>query len=77
MPDMHVDDGGATPYHPRVEARVARLEDDMREVKGILSRLEPVIARIDAVLGATLPMLTTKAELTDCDRTCVPNSLKR
>jgi hypothetical protein len=48
-----------------MEARVPRLKDDVREVKGILSRLEPVIARIDAVLGATQPMLATKAELTD------------
>ncbi len=37
----------------------------MREVKGILSRLEPMIVRIDAVLGAMLPTLATKAELTD------------
>jgi hypothetical protein len=65
MPDMHVDNGGATPYRPRVKARGARLEDDMREVKGILSRLEPMIVRIDAVLGAMLPTLATKAELTE------------
>jgi hypothetical protein len=62
---MHVDIGGPTPYHPRMEARVARLEQDMQEVKGILSRLEPMIVRIDAVLGATLPTLATKVELTD------------
>jgi hypothetical protein len=60
---MHVDKSGANPYDPRMEARVARLEEDMREVKAVLSRLEPMIVRIDAVVGATLPTLATKAEL--------------
>jgi len=65
MPDMHVDKDGASPYDPRMEARVARLEEDMREVKGILARLEPMIIRIDAVVSATLPTLATKAELAE------------
>jgi hypothetical protein len=42
-----------------MEARVARLEDDMREVKAILAQILPMIIRIDA----TLPHLATKAEL--------------
>lgn len=65
MPDMHVEKGGASPYDPRMEARVARLEEDMREVKGILARLEPMIIRIDAVVSATLPTLATKGDLAD------------
>jgi hypothetical protein len=48
-----------------MEARVARLEQDMHEVKALLSRLEPLIVRIDAVIGATLPTLATKAELAE------------
>lgn len=41
------------------EPRVARLEEDMGEVRAALARLEPTIVRIDA----TLPHLATKAEL--------------
>ncbi len=35
----------------------------MQEVKSVLSRLEPMIVRIDATLTATLPNLATKAEV--------------
>jgi predicted nucleic acid-binding Zn-ribbon protein len=42
-----------------MEARVARLEDDMREVKAILAQMLPMIIRIDA----TMAHLATKAEL--------------
>jgi hypothetical protein len=42
-----------------MEARVARLEEDMREVKAILAQMLPMIVRIDA----TIPHLATKAEL--------------
>jgi len=38
---------------------VTRLEDDMREVKGILAQMLPMIVRIDA----TMPHLATKAKL--------------
>jgi hypothetical protein len=65
MPDMHVEKGDRTPYDPRMEARVARLEQDVHEVKTVLSRLEPMIVRIEAILGATLPTLATKAELAE------------
>jgi len=47
-----------------MEDRVARLEGEMQEVKSVLSRLEPMIVRIDVTLTATLPNLATKAELT-------------
>jgi hypothetical protein len=48
-----------------MEARVARLEEDMRDVKAILGRLEPMLIRVDEKLTATLPTLATKAELAD------------
>jgi len=48
-----------------LEPRVVRLEEDMRDVKATLVRLEPMIVRIDATLTATLPHLATKAELAD------------
>jgi hypothetical protein len=59
MPDGPVEGAGPGRYDPRMEARVARLEDDMREVKAILAQMLPMIIRIDA----TLPHLATKAEL--------------
>jgi transcriptional antiterminator len=46
-----------------MEERVARLELDMRDVKSVLSRLEPMIIRIDATLTSTLPHLATRAEV--------------
>jgi hypothetical protein len=48
-----------------MEDRVARLEVDMQDVKSVLSRLEPMVVRIDTTLTATLPNLATKAELAD------------
>lgn len=56
---------GSEPHDPGMEARVARPEEDTRNVKATLGRLEPVLVRIDAQLQATLPRLTTKAELAD------------
>jgi len=46
-----------------MEDRVAKLEGDMQDVKSVLSRLEPMIIRIDATLTATLPHLATRAEV--------------
>jgi len=37
----------------------------MQEVKGVLSRLEPVIMRMDTFIAATLPHLATKADLAE------------
>lgn len=48
-----------------MEARVARLEEDVRDVKAVLARIEPMIIRIDATMTATLPTLATKAELAE------------
>ena len=65
MPDSRIENLGPGPYDPSMEARVARLEDDMREVKTILGRLEPMIIRMDTVLGTVLPTLATKTELVE------------
>jgi hypothetical protein len=43
------------------EARTEHLEEDVREIKAAIVRLEPLINRIDAVL----PHLATKEELAD------------
>jgi phosphoglycerate-specific signal transduction histidine kinase len=65
MTESSVAPASRRPYDLPMEDRVARLEDDMQEVKSVLSRLEPMIVRIDATLTATLPNLATKAELAD------------
>jgi hypothetical protein len=55
MPDTPVD------RDPGLEARVARLEEDVREIKGTLAQMLPMLVRIDA----TMPHLATKAELAE------------
>jgi hypothetical protein len=65
MPDVPVAGGGGSPYNPDMEARLSRLEEDMREVKATNTRLEAAVIRIEAMLTATLPHLATKAELAD------------
>ncbi len=65
MTESSVAPASRRPYDLPMEDRVARLEDDMQEVKSVLSRLEPMIVRIDATLTSTLPNLATKAELAD------------
>ena len=44
--------------------RLDRLEEDVREIKATLVRLEPLIIRIDERVHIELPHLATKAELT-------------
>jgi hypothetical protein len=63
--ELSVEGGIRPPYDLPMEDRVARLEEDMRDVKSVLSRLEPMIVRIDATLTSTLPNLATKAEVAD------------
>ena len=65
MTELSVEGGIRPPYDLLMEDRVARLEEDMRDVKSVLSRLEPMIVRIDATLTSTLPNLATKAEVAD------------
>jgi hypothetical protein len=65
MPDIPVAGGSGSPYNPDMEARITRLEEDMREVKATGVRLEAAVIRIEAMLTATLPHLATKAELAE------------
>lgn len=51
--------GGGGPHDPNMEARVLRLEEDVRDVKVALGRLEPLIVGIHA----QIPHLATQAEL--------------
>lgn len=63
MPDTPVERGSPDPYDPGIEPRLSRLEEAMREVKGVLGQIVPLLTRIDATLTSTLPRLATKAEL--------------
>jgi hypothetical protein len=72
MPDSPLDKHFSGPYDPGMEQRVARLEDDMREMKASVVRLEASVhdvrqstARIEAMFAATVPHLATKADLAD------------
>jgi hypothetical protein len=65
MPDIPVAGYGGGPYDRGMEARISRLEEDMREVKSAVGRLEATTIRIEAMLAATLPHLATKAELAE------------
>ncbi len=51
--------GGGGPDDPGMAARIDRLEDDMREVRAVLGRLEPAIAGITS----QMPHLATQAAL--------------
>jgi hypothetical protein len=64
MAELSVEICTIPPYVLPMEDRVGRLEGDVRDVKSLLSRLEPMIIRIDASLTATLPHLATRAEVT-------------
>jgi hypothetical protein len=61
----HVDPSAPGPYVLALESRVSRLEDDVRDIRGSLARLEAGVARIEATLVATLPHLATSAELAE------------
>lgn len=65
MPDTPVAPRDGGPYDPLMEARVSRLEEDMREEKAARSRMEAAIIRIETMLTSTLPHLATKADLAD------------
>jgi len=65
VPDIPLAGPPGGPYDPNMEARSARLEEDMHEVKATTGRLEMAIVRIETLLTATLPHLATKAELNE------------
>ena len=65
MPDIPVAGQTGGPYDRGMEARITRLEEDMRDVKSAIGRLEATTIEIKAMLAATLPHLATKAELAE------------
>ncbi len=65
MEDNPIDEPADAPYDPLMEARVSRLEEDMREVKGTLATMASSLVRIEAMLTSTLPHLATKAEMSE------------
>ena len=65
MPDIPVAGQTGGPYDRGMEARITRLEEDMRDVKSAVARLEATTIEIKAMLAATLPHLATKAELAE------------
>ena len=68
---VHVEVGGGGPYDPGMEARMATVEADLKEIKGVLGRLEPLLGRMDDRMrkmeAETLPKLGT--ELAELKRT--------
>jgi hypothetical protein len=48
-----------------MEARVSRLEEEMRKEKAARSRLEAAVLRVETILTTTLPHLATKADLAE------------
>ena len=65
MPDIPVAGQTGGPYDRGMESQITRLEEDMRDVKSAMARLEATTIGIKAMLAATLPHLATKAELAE------------
>ena len=52
-------------YGPLMEARVSRLEEEMREERTARARLEAAVLRVETILTTALPYLATKADLAE------------
>jgi hypothetical protein len=63
MPDSPLERMGGQPYDPSMEARLARLEEDMRDVKASLHDVREAVIRLEALFTATVPHLATKADV--------------
>jgi septal ring factor EnvC (AmiA/AmiB activator) len=50
MPDIPIAGGGPGAYDPDMEARLARLEEDSREVKAVLARLDDRMGRLEPMV---------------------------
>lgn len=50
--DRAIDPGGGGPHDPGMEARVARLEDDMKELKADMKAIRSDLSDIKVKLGA-------------------------
>jgi hypothetical protein len=65
MPDTPV----AGPHRPHydllMEARVSRLEEEMREERAGRARLEAAVLRVETILTTVLPHLATKADIAE------------
>jgi hypothetical protein len=48
-----IDNGRRPPHHGDMEARLTAVEADVREIKGILQRLEPAIGSMAAKVDRT------------------------
>jgi hypothetical protein len=70
MPDQPVERSDPTPYPPALEVRVSRLEQDSRDIRETMARLEAAVTRLEAKtdrlevkFDATIPHLATKEDL--------------
>ncbi|HET8996800.1 MAG TPA: hypothetical protein VFN42_09040 [Acetobacteraceae bacterium] len=63
MPDTPVAGSHGPSYDPLMEARVSRLEEEMREEKAARVRLEAAVLEIKTILTTVLPHLATKADI--------------
>ncbi|HTW70050.1 MAG TPA: hypothetical protein VME47_09205 [Acetobacteraceae bacterium] len=65
MPDTPVAGPHGPYYDPLMEARVSRLEEEMREEKAARARLEAAVLRVETILTTVLPHLATKADIAE------------
>jgi glycerol kinase len=65
MPDTPVAGPHGPHYDPLMEARVSRLEEEMREEKAARARLEAAVLRVETILTTVLPHLATKADIAE------------
>ena len=65
MPDTQIISTLPTIRDSGVAARVARLENDIADVKWLLGQMVPMVARLDVALSAALPQLANPAAVAD------------
>ena len=65
MPDTPVAGPQGPYYDPLMEARVSRLEEEMREERAARARLEAAVLRVETILTTVLPHLATKADVAE------------
>ena len=65
MPDTPVAGPHGPYYDPLMEARVSRLEEEMREERAARARLEAAVLEVKTILTTVLPHLATKADIAE------------
>ena len=65
MPDTPVAGGHGPAYDPHMEARISRLEEEIREEKAARIRLDAAVLEIKTILTSVLPHLATKADIAE------------